>query len=831
MKSTVSASKNIFNLIVSLFSLILLNSCQLFDSNMKEFFEYYTDNAGVGTIKFPDLSGVSINGLKCVSSEGNKIISFVMRNPQQYDLDIGYEFEDSEVSDCFLSGGYEIETYQSEDKYRGQIVFPKEFLNALEMGNAVDHLGKIHKNLSGKILLTDIASGRSFDTFDVNFMVNTKPERVRGAMFQLDTDVVNDGTYIVCFNLANLNGTVHQIDTHDLYIGNNHWKLDGSQRDLKITEVYKEDPELELTKTKPAVYNLDGTASSFEELSAEGYVPLYFKTNKKHASSTDAVTYNISIIDDDGLSVTSVVSNQADQLQAPTINVVDDSVNPAHELTEKFTLVINHERATWHKNEDGSVSPGALSSDYPYIKYKVTKGPQVVASGIKRGRVEVELASAKGYKVEAFSYLDGYVDSDDIEPAEFAVSRSVNYYVSQNEQADATGSRNSPYGTFEECINEINNQITTFGINRTEYNIYVMTDLTNKGLNVSLPSYNYKLNIYGYGKMRKISSTEDYIFKINNSDIHIENLLLTGKSAMYITNSTLYLKNVQVKGCNITSGTMSAIQVKNGTFTLDGCTVSGNTITGESTLPAGIYAQTDVTLKGTNVIYGNEIISGGVSSPSNLFLATKSSGKLCLIKPDGPIGAETKIGVSAAVTPTAGHPVVISSGYGYKTSTSSQFNKKPGLYFKGDLNGVSALDDEICLAVSGVSSRPFVYEDDIQFQLFEGDSSTDYKFTIGNAASFNIKPLHDNDGTPYYFDTDELEDVIWDVYVTNHSSPTGVSSQTSQITIPDRAPFNIAPDKYELHINMTVPTYSEKYDCYITRTYSGMHIITGEKQQ
>ncbi|MCQ2600471.1 MAG: right-handed parallel beta-helix repeat-containing protein [Treponema sp.] len=802
---------------------------------MKDFFEYYTDKAGVGIVEYPELSGVNISGVKCIGSEENKIISFFMRNPQKYDLAIGYEFSDPEVASFFQSGGFELGTYQSDDKLKGQVVFPQDFLNALEMGRVKDELtGKIHKDLSGKILLTDLASGRDFESFDVNFMVNSKPERVRGAMFQLDTNVVNDGTYIVCFNLKNLNSTVHQMDTHDLYIGNNHWKLDGSQRDLKITEVYKEDPELELTKTKPAVYNLDGTASSFEELSAEGYVPLYFKTNKKHASSTDVVTYNISIIDDDGLSVTSVVSNQADQLQAPTINVVDDSVNPAHELTEKFTLVINHERATWHKNEDGSVSPGALSSDYPYIKYKVTKGPQVVASGIKRGRVEVELASAKGYKVEAFSYLDGYVDSDDIDPATFAVSRSVNYYVSQIGQADATGSKNNPYGTFEECINEINNQITTFGP-RTEYNIYVMTDLTKNGK--FLDSYappsgkNYKLNIYGLSGTRKLTSTGDSVFKFNNGDIHIENLLLTGNGAISSQASSLYLKNVQVKDCTITSNSISAIQVLKGTFTLDGCTVSGNTITGESTYPAGIFAQTDVTLKGTNVIYGNEKISGGVSSPSNLFLANKSSGNLCLIKPDGPIGAETKIGVSAAVTPTAGHPVVISSGYGYKTSTSPQFNKKPGLYFKGDLNGVSALDDEICLAVSGVSSRPFVYEDDIQFQLFEGDSSTDYKFTIGNAASFNIKPLHDNDGTPYYFDTDELEDVTWDVYVTNHSSPTGVSSQTSQITIPDRAPFNIAPDKYELHINMTVPTYSKIHDCYITRTYSGMHIITGEKQQ
>lgn len=831
MKNVLSSYKKSYILITSLFCLFIFNSCQLFDSNMKDFFEYYTDKAGVGIVEYPELSGVNISGVKCIGSEENKIISFFMRNPQKYDLEIGYEFSDPEVASFFQSGGFELGTYQSDDKLKGQVVFPQDFLNALEMGSVKDELtGKIHKDLSGKILLTDLASGRDFESFDVNFMVNSKPERVRGAMFQLDTNVVNDGTYIVCFNLKNLNSTVHQMDTHDLYIGNNHWKLDGSQRDLKITEVYKEDPELELTKTKPAVYNLDGTASSFEELSAEGYVPLYFKTNKKHASSTDVVTYNISIIDDDGLSVTSVVSNQADQLQAPTINVVDDSVNPAHELTEKFTLVINHERATWHKNEDGSVSPGALSSDYPYIKYKVTKGPQVVASGIKRGRVEVELASAKGYKVEAFSYLDGYVDSDDIEPATFGVSRSVNYYVSQNGQADATGSRNSPYGTFEECIYEINNQINTFGP-RTEYNIYVMTDLTNKGLNGYAPLSNYKLNIYGLGGIRKISSTEDYIFKINNSDIHIENLLLTGKSAMYITNSALYLKNVQVKGCNITSRGMSAIQVMNGTFTLDGCTVSGNKITGESSYPAGIYAQTDVTLKGTNVIYGNEIISGGVSSPSNLFLAKKSSGNLCLIKPDGPIGAKTKIGVSAAVIPTAGHPVVISSGYGYKTSTSSQFNKKPGLYFKGDLNGVSALDDEICLAVSGVSSRPFVYEDDIQFQLFEGDSSTDYKFTIGNAASFNIKPLHWNNDDPYYFSDAELADAEWDIYVTNHSSPTGVSSQISQITIPDRAPFNIAPDKYELHINMTVPTYSKIHDCYITRTYSGMHIITGEKQQ
>ena len=834
MKKMFSICKKNYRVLVCLSCLFLLNSCSLFNTSLKGFLEYYTDNAGVGILELPELSGVSISGLNCIGSESNQSISFFMRNPQGYDLQIEYEFSDPEVKDYFSTGGFEIGTYQSDDKLKGQIVFSEDFLNALEMGHARDLSGKIHKDLSGKIILTDMASGRSFEPFYVDFMVNSKPERVRGAMFQLDTNVVNDGTYIVCFNLKNLNGSVHEKDTHDLYIGSNHWKLDGSSSQLVITEVYKEDPSLELTTTKPSIYNLDGTASSFVELKSEGFVPLYFKTNKRHSASTDAVTYTVSVIDDDGLSVSSVVSNQADQLQAPAINVVNDSINPAQELTEKFTLVINHERATWHKNEDGSVSPGALSSDYPYIKYKVTKGPQVVASGIKRGRVEVELASAKGYKVEAFSYLDGYVDSDDIEPATFGVSRSVNYYISQNEQADATGSKNNPYGTFEECIDEINNQIDTFGP-RTEYNIYVMTDLTKNGK--FLDGYarpagkNYKLNIYGLSGTRKLTSIGDSVFKFNNGDIHIENLLLTGNGAIYSQASSLYLKNVQVKDCNITSSGMSAIRVMNGTFTLDGCTVSGNTITGESTLPAGIYAQTDVTLKGTNVIYGNEIISGGVSSPSNLFLATKSSGKLCLIKPDGPIGAETKIGVSAAVTPTAGRPVTISSGYGYRTPSSSQYNKKPGLRFVGDQYGISTSNDEMCLAVSGISTKPFIYEDDIQFHLFEGDDSTDCKFTIGNQNSFKVKPLHYNDEDPYYFSDAELADAEWDIYVTNHSSPTGVSSVTDEITIPDRAPFNIAPDTYELHINMTVLTYSKIQDCYISRTYSGLHIITGEKQQ
>ena len=62
-----------------------------FDEPVRAYFEEYTNNAAIEKHTFP--SGVeNPDGILCVTSESDGVISFEMRNPQKYLLNFDFDF-------------------------------------------------------------------------------------------------------------------------------------------------------------------------------------------------------------------------------------------------------------------------------------------------------------------------------------------------------------------------------------------------------------------------------------------------------------------------------------------------------------------------------------------------------------------------------------------------------------------------------------------------------------------------------------------------------------------------------------------------------------------
>ena len=64
-----------------------------FDEPVRAYFEEYTNNAAIEKHTFP--SGVeNPDGILCVTSESDGVISFEMRNPQKYLLNFDFDFSE-----------------------------------------------------------------------------------------------------------------------------------------------------------------------------------------------------------------------------------------------------------------------------------------------------------------------------------------------------------------------------------------------------------------------------------------------------------------------------------------------------------------------------------------------------------------------------------------------------------------------------------------------------------------------------------------------------------------------------------------------------------------
>ncbi|MBB5219960.1 hypothetical protein HNP77_002349 [Treponema rectale] len=170
----------------------------------------------------------------------------------------------------------------------------------------------------------------------------------------------------------------------------------------------------------------------------------------------------------------------------------------------------------------------------------------------------------------------------------------------------------------------------------------------------------------------------------NTGKLFLTGCTVTGNTGGYnglITNysgGTLNLTDTEIKNNNLVENVYAGAGDdyyncggavwNNGSLTLDGCTISGNTINNVNGRGAGIYMKTgadlSLTLKGKNYIYDNYNNAFTPPKRDDIYLPTG-----CVITVDGDISGST-IGVnvpwesSDAGAPRIGSPAEFTSGYG-----------------------------------------------------------------------------------------------------------------------------------------------------------------------
>ena len=750
--------KKVFYILIIIFA---FNSCKLFNADINAFLEYYSGTSAVADVSFPETSGRASNGLLCIDSKADKTFNLILRNPQGYstagDITLEYKFNNEKFNDTV----WYPEIIQNDDFITATMTFSKDNLEKIEKGFVKDEDENIIKNLSGVCRIKANFSGIYFDgDYPVNFMVNSAPERIRGAMFQINGKKETKPNYVVAFNAPAISGTVHEADTHHIYIGKNHWTFTGN---YNLTEVSVE-PGCSLSTTKPSsLYDLDDKNSTFQSLSSDGYVPLYFTSNEKCDDSSRVVTYKLSIVDDYGLSSNTVVINKPNKLQPPEFSSLNDaSTYPAEEESGEFKFVINHYGDTFYLDEDGNEKPGATCQNPVMIDYVVKRSGTVIESGVKRAPVIIYLPSATGYTVEAYAYSDGVIDSRNNTSITFGVSRSNIYYVSQNgDDINGTGSRAKPYETIEQCFNEIQNQISSFGRN-SSYVINLMSDISAQGdATFYIPPYNGSdysyienstVTVQGYGGVRKIRNIEVTgeereaysaisVVHVPAMTLKLKNLEITSEYGYGVEINSknevnVQLENVTVKDCYKSDSSAGIYFYTLGKLTLSNCTVINNTCrlsNNDYGNGAGIFVnQGSIAVKNKVVIKDNIWIdSDNNRHPSNLYL-TKNGDIQRVIQIEGPLTKGSEIHLNTQTVPTVDVPVKFTQGFVAKNSSLKPYN-----VFSSDENyAVRLKDNEAVLAKGGLS----IGEPSSTSVVLSSESLTTFSLkTSGNTITFVAK--------------------------------------------------------------------------------------------
>lgn len=701
-------------------------SCDLFSGNVKEFLEYYTGSAAVASVAFPDTVGKASNGLLCIDSKTDKTFNLILRNPQGYGKDgngiiVKYKFNNEYLqgNDSFLPT-----IDLNDDLITATMTFSKEKLEKFDNGNIKDDDNNIIKDLSGVCRIYANFSGSYFEgDYPVNFMVNSAPERIRGAMFQITGKKNTQPNYVVAFNAPKIAGTVHEADTHHIYIGKNHWEFSGDYNNLTPVSV---ESGCSLSKTKPSpLYDLDDNDSTFNSLASEGYVPLYFISNEIMDDSSRVVTYKLSIIDDYGLSTNTVISNVPYKLQPPKFSsLTGASTYSAEEESEEFKFVINHYGDTFYIAEDGTEKAGATCKNPVMINYVVKQNGTVFKTGVKQAPVTISLPSAIGYTVEAYAYSDGVIDSVKNTSSQFGVSRSNIYYVSQNAADDGTGSKAKPYKTIEQCFNMIHQQYNDFHQDDDpdeiySYTINLLSDLIDSDALIDIDGTaksfleDTEVIIQGYGKKCLLGCRENDIAAVNlfntqKMTLKLNNLVITSKKGTGINVNTdkkvnLEMENVTVEKCQTESGCagiyFNVSSDEPGNLSLSNCEIIKNSAM--NTSGAGIYLQNGtISMKNQVVIADNTSGSnrGWEPYPSNLYL-TKDGDIQRVIQIEEPLTKGSEIHLNTQTEPTVDSPVIFTRDFANKNPSL-----KPYSVFFSDKNYTVRLKgNEVVLAKGGLS--------------------------------------------------------------------------------------------------------------------------------
>ncbi|MBO4386032.1 MAG: hypothetical protein J5817_03350, partial [Treponema sp.] len=310
--------------VLTLFSACSNPNSDSWEEPVHDYFDKYTNTAAIEKQEIRFQTQKDKSGTTCIPSDGNKTVTFYLRNPRQYTLNL-------ETSFSVPDSGADIQIEQDmQDKTIIRLTYPQSYLQAHDGG----------QQIGGTIYLTESETLRKFDPYSFSLKCNSPPPGVKGQSVQS-----NGSNYIVCFYVptTELGNAPHNLDTHTVCINGEAVATIGT--DGSITPI----PGKIIYTTAPSELNvIPGSGASEFTGNSAGCTALYYDTGHL-SSSGEFIRWNIYLEDDDGF-------------KSETVNADSIVTQVNLSILGNDILTLNTETAENSSLLTAQVDSGAISS-------------------------------------------------------------------------------------------------------------------------------------------------------------------------------------------------------------------------------------------------------------------------------------------------------------------------------------------------------------------------------------------------------------------------------------------------------------------------------------
>ena len=309
--------------------LTLLSACSnptsdSFEEPVHDYFDKYTNTAAIEKQEIRVATQKDSSGTTCISSDGDKTITFYLRNPRNYTLNLNTSFS-------ALDSPNAIQIEQDmQDKTIIRLTYSQDYL--------LEHDGG--QQIGGTIYLTESETHREFDSYSFSLKCNTPPPGVKGQSVQTDGH-----NYIVCFYVptTELGNATHGHEAHTVFISGEAVATIGT--DGSITA--KPGKNIS-TAAPPGLAVIPGSGASEFTGNSAGCTALYYDTGHL-SSSEEFIRWSIYLEDEGGF-------------KSETVNADSIVTQVNLSISGNDILTLNTENAANSSLLTAQVDSGAISS-------------------------------------------------------------------------------------------------------------------------------------------------------------------------------------------------------------------------------------------------------------------------------------------------------------------------------------------------------------------------------------------------------------------------------------------------------------------------------------